>query len=1032
MPNVTSVSNPNIIGLELENQAITFANIPASGSSAKSARLAVTSTNVLDDIPLFAVTFDSTFAGGQPILEVVSGPSDIAEYGQDDFFTARDLVLQAFQNVAVRSTEQERTIETFVEEYNVLARTAGIDPRYQLDTVSEFRSTTFNIDTDVGGYSPQINYSIAYDAIGDQNSGFRELFLEDFRDAYSVIRERASALADQVAGGEASANLRSLFTHLFLTEIQPTLVQSENLTFYTKEGSAFLFRVSGEDVVNGILSNQDVLTLRRWLSDNTDGAFAEYDNALKNAASDILESPQELDTITSDTLFEARFRAVFETAVNNRIESDRSQLGNTVDYSALEPEFGQEVTDFQRDGTHLSIPDSSSRLPIRENSGRHYIVFEDRATNGANARSLNSGSAAWNPANADSSTIRNIVELQSFPPQPETTVLNRGGLLTRVALDTWAEGDSLTSGLINALQAENQHGNIEHDRLVDNILDHADGLNASRRQSYAERVLDTFEQAPELLSGVERLNFSEFVDLTGFDASVALVRSLAQGLPPSAASLPSDPQRLPETIRILLQLSFVDVQLSLHPEARALLEAKAFTLRQLTESGLISSSVVAEAITEALNALADDIARRDFTDTLADVTANILGDSALAIDQRSRLYSAIGEENLRVLGERHPNLLAAGTEFLPEIGIPPTPTVDPTNANGVQLQDILFEGLPSSLDRTNLRDALQFLLENRSLTERQSQFNRVFEAIRDDRLSTAETERFIQASSDYYTILGDRNTGAQDQQRFRSALGLENLRTLQRSEGISSELTANLGNLLAGLSGGGGTPAQQLLEQAFSGGGNNLVELFANASGLSVEDARATYPEITSQLDNFLPNINNVLALSAEARTFYSPQSVGQDSQVPEPIRILTDALSPTLRQEITIFQEDFEDGDLNAIGQEQALRATEAYLAFNPGDTPETTGFRQFLGNLSSDRQGQVFSSLVAESLPQNIHTVWLGGELTGNKPNILQQWKDINPNYEVNLWYDEEALLGIFFDNLSEKLLTRQPVQMVKSIQK
>ncbi len=108
-----------------------------------------------------------------------------------------------------------------------------------------------------------------------------------------------------------------------------------------------------------------------------------------------------------------------------------------------------------------------------------------------------------------------------------------------------------------------------------------------------------------------------------------------------------------------------------------------------------------------------------------------------------------------------------------------------------RLQDLLFSGLPPSLDRSNPRDALSYLMENRNTVERRSQFDRVFEAIREGRLSIADTEAFIQASTEYYRELKERNTGAQDQQRFREALGPDNLRALRDTEGLSSQLQTN-------------------------------------------------------------------------------------------------------------------------------------------------------------------------------------------------------------------------------------------------
>ncbi len=150
--------------------------------------------------------------------------------------------------------------------------------------------------------------------------------------------------------------------------------------------------------------------------------------------------------------------------------------------------------------------------------------------------------------------------------------------------------------------------------------------------------------------------------------------------------------------------------------------------------------------------------------------------------------------------------LTSSSEVSSEIKSQLSKAIGGGDSNTLSLEDILFEGLHPRLDRSNPRDALSYLMENRNTVERRSQFNRVFEAIREGRLSTADTEAFIQASTEYYRELKERNTGTQDQQRFREALGPDNLRALRDTEGLSSQLQTNLDELLVGLRGGAPNP----------------------------------------------------------------------------------------------------------------------------------------------------------------------------------------------------------------------------------
>lgn len=44
---------------------------------------------------------------------------------------------------------------------------------------------------------------------------------------------------------------------------------------------------------------------------------------------------------------------------------------------------------------------------------------------------------------------------------------------------------------------------------------------------------------------------------------------------------------------------------------------------------------------------------------------------------------------------------------------------------------------------------------------------------------------------------------------------------------------------------------------------------------------------------------------------------------------------------------------------------------------------------------------------IPKIIHFVWVGGGISGAQRWRLQSWVNSNPHYQINLWYDSEALL-------------------------
>ncbi len=230
--------------------------------------------------------------------------------------------------------------------------------------------------------------------------------------------------------------------------------------FYDKNRTTFLFRVSGEDAVLGILSNHEILQLNNWIADHgLEGALEQYTHGLRKASENVVEEGTQ--TVLSISIerpsYQERFESVFQDAVDRRLEGDRGQ---------------------NSDSKEENLAKEYSRRPIREKDGRYYVVLENRSKKGLNAE-LISGSAAWNPADRDNEAILNIVDVQSFESQIPTTSISRGELLTQVLVKRWEDDEPISDGFIDALQEVNAEGGIEGQQIVDGVLEHYDSLSSS-------------------------------------------------------------------------------------------------------------------------------------------------------------------------------------------------------------------------------------------------------------------------------------------------------------------------------------------------------------------------------------------------------------------------------------------------------------------------------------------------------------------------------------------------------------------------
>ena len=605
---IATIANPTVVGLEQENRGISFV---IAGSDPKG-ELAATEAKALDNIPLLAVTYD-TLTFKTPVyktirvLEVISGPSPYSDYEEGDFFQARDLLLEAFEaideeNVLRSPTESPKTLRNVLERYQTSLELNQIDPRYQLTPNPKFLDVTFSINPELSqDWSTQVNISLPYEAIGDPNSGFSHIFNRNTGRAYPQIQAHAEQMANLIDPIGASANLKSLFTHLFFQEIQAAQINdpSRPFSFYSKEGSSYVIRASGEDIVSGVLSDRDVLALYQWVANNgISGALQQYTDALRQAAiatRSIIKYQDRL--VGTDRTFTTRFEAIFISSVMTRIESNRHQLGARVDHTELRARTAQQGIPNLEDIKHFGIPDAKSRLPIREQHGRYYVVIEDRVTRGTTAQTLKVGPDAWELSDLANTVVRDILATQSFVSPTLEPEISRGQLLIEVLARTLQECpyQSISPALIHALQTENAQGGLGQESLVGRLLEQQDDLahHPPLQAEYSEAVKVVLNCAPTLVIELDSdTQEALMTDLT-FSFEEAFYQVFSQGLSTPLPCLPPTPEHFTAGL----------VEYAQNSQACRILAAQSTTLFQLLQTKVVTPALRSAFIQGIIRAL---------------------------------------------------------------------------------------------------------------------------------------------------------------------------------------------------------------------------------------------------------------------------------------------------------------------------------------------------------------------------------------------------------------------------------------------
>ncbi|WP_170419562.1 cadherin-like domain-containing protein [Ruegeria atlantica] len=297
-------------------------------------------------------------------LEIVTAPVSSPDNQDPVGFSVRNIILEEIQKLGAQPSD----LTGFVTQINdrIDAEIGAEGFRYRLIETAVSRGASINFEptnnsltsaSQLVGGNTQLNFSLPYVAIGDVNASVDDFILNQTQsDQFSRARQFGAELANQLTD-TPSATLQAFLTHLVYYGSAAGTGGFENVD---KDNFPLQFRVSLEDVVAGILTEQDIAILS-----DLPGDFRQQ----VTARIDAVDSREPVNYEG----FDQRFDSIFSTALQARVDAGEPfRFVNVPPVGFVSPLEGRQTIEHSIGGA------GGSRLPITETDGTAYIVAEIR------------------------------------------------------------------------------------------------------------------------------------------------------------------------------------------------------------------------------------------------------------------------------------------------------------------------------------------------------------------------------------------------------------------------------------------------------------------------------------------------------------------------------------------------------------------------------------------------------------------------------------------------------------------------------
>ena len=366
--------SPNRVGIEQELASV---ELRAAQEDKKNGVILAKTAQEEFDQPILKLETEGADRGTL-CIELIYGPLEMKEYNEKAFKQAKQKLL------AQLNTKQE--LKDALSKYN-----AGLkeeDKRYRLNinnaVAEKYKIAQPKTKNNEIKMSTQTNVAIPYSKLGqtpqEGEIGFEEMFgvqEKTDRSVYKKAREEAKIIKKEIATTSNNKHLQSVLTHIIFQEAKFLYerINKDNVRPVEKQKFHVMLKLSPEDAIVSILSEQENEALRKLLGENT-LLQKSIENTWKAAKrpGKCQISKERIDSIKKqlEDVINARSRGAKKLKKVEK-DNDKSEVLDESDNVMVD----EKENEMRIGHTH---PRPTNRIALYSHGDEHYMVVEQRSS----------------------------------------------------------------------------------------------------------------------------------------------------------------------------------------------------------------------------------------------------------------------------------------------------------------------------------------------------------------------------------------------------------------------------------------------------------------------------------------------------------------------------------------------------------------------------------------------------------------------------------------------------------------------------
>ncbi|MBH8578152.1 DUF4157 domain-containing protein [Nostocaceae cyanobacterium CENA369] len=368
--------SPNRVGIEQELTSVTLTLKSENQETDEQSgvKLAETNEKTFGGLPVFRLETEGADRGTL-CIELIHGPLEMKEYNTQIYIAAKKELLSQLS--------KQGPLNEALNEYNTKIK----NNRYKLEITNDAARYKISKPQKTSNINTQTNVAIPYSKLGqipqEGEQGFEEMFgpkeISDQK-VYKKARDEAQKIKEKMGKLQDDRHIQSLLTHIIYQEAKFIYhdIDKKNIKKDQKHHFHVMLKLSPEDAVVSILSDQETYELEKWLRKED----KDIKESIKKAF-DTFNSPRQLQNQKLNSNANS-IKEQLQKAIKTRQKGAKKlkKVNTDTEESKALDESDNEIKDKENNDITVrhTHPRPTNRIAVYSHDGEHYIVVEQRSS----------------------------------------------------------------------------------------------------------------------------------------------------------------------------------------------------------------------------------------------------------------------------------------------------------------------------------------------------------------------------------------------------------------------------------------------------------------------------------------------------------------------------------------------------------------------------------------------------------------------------------------------------------------------------